>query len=118
MKGQPLTIRLGFAWQGIKQAWLTEASFRSQVFFALLAVIYFAFLQVSAIWWALLFILIGLILALELINSALEAALDHLHPETHPAVGRAKDMAAGAVWVMALTAIVFALFATYQFAPL
>jgi diacylglycerol kinase (ATP) len=38
-----------------------------------------------------------LILITELQNSALEYALDHLHPDTHDSIGRSKDMAAGAV---------------------
>jgi diacylglycerol kinase (ATP) len=35
-------------------------------------------------------------------NSALEVAIDRLHPERHPAIGMAKDMAAGAVFVTVL----------------
>lgn len=47
-----------------------------------------------------------LILITELQNSALEEALDHLHPELHMRIGRTKDMAAGSV----LLAAFFALF--------
>jgi len=39
----------------------------------------------------------GLVLITELQNSALEEALDHLHPELHDRIGRTKDMAAGSV---------------------
>ena len=38
-----------------------------------------------------------LVLAAELFNTALERLADHLHPEHHPAIGTAKDCAAGAV---------------------
>lgn len=46
-----------------------------------------------------LFVILGytLILITELQNSALEVALDHLHPTLHDQVGRSKDMAAAAV---------------------
>ena len=37
-------------------------------------------------------------------NAALEAALDRLHPQRHPAIGAAKDAAAGAVLVASLAA--------------
>jgi diacylglycerol kinase (ATP) len=47
----------------------------------------------------------GAVLAAELLNTALEAALDHLSPEIHPAIKRAKDSAAGAVLVLSLTAV-------------
>jgi diacylglycerol kinase (ATP) len=58
-----------------------------------------------AIWWALLLMNCGLVLAAELINTALEQALDHLHPEIHPAIKVAKDCAAGAVLVFSLSAV-------------
>ena len=50
------------------------------------------------------FLLLGwvLIVVTELQNSALETALDHLHPERHNAVRDSKDMAAGAVLLAAL----------------
>ena len=38
-----------------------------------------------------------LILITELQNSAIEVALDHLHPERHPEIKKSKDTAAGAV---------------------
>ena len=41
----------------------------------------------------------GLLLITELQNSAIEAALDKLHPELHPAIKQSKDMAASAVLV-------------------
>ncbi|OGG65827.1 hypothetical protein A3I99_00065 [Candidatus Kaiserbacteria bacterium RIFCSPLOWO2_02_FULL_45_11b] len=52
----------------------------------------------------LLFLVLGyfLILITELQNSALEVALDHLHPTLHEQVGRSKDMAAGAVFLAGL----------------
>ena len=49
---------------------------------------------------------IGLVIAAELLNSALEALIDHLHPEIHPAIGRAKDVLAGMVLVLSITAAV------------
>ena len=41
----------------------------------------------------------GLIIITEIQNSALEYALDHLHPDTHDNIGRSKDLAAAAVLV-------------------
>jgi undecaprenol kinase len=45
------------------------------------------------------------VLVAELLNTALEELIDHLHPGQHPAMGRAKDMAAGAVLVASLFAV-------------
>jgi len=53
--------------------------------------------------WEWLFVILcwTLILITELQNSALEEALDKIHPELHENIGRSKDMVAGAVLVAA-----------------
>jgi diacylglycerol kinase (ATP) len=51
---------------------------------------------------------IALVLALKLLNGALEAVIDHLHPQQHPEIGAAKDMLAGAVLIAAVAALVVA----------
>jgi len=97
MKGRPLLQRIGFAWAGITEAWRREASFRSQAVIAGLALVGTASLRPDVVWVAAVALAIALVLAIEMINSALEAILDHLHPGEAAAVRRAKDMAAGAV---------------------
>ena len=47
----------------------------------------------------------GALLAIELVNSAIEQTLDALHPDYHPGIGKAKDRSAGAVLVLAVTAV-------------
>ena len=47
----------------------------------------------------------GLVLAAELINTALEQIIDLLHPGQHPMMKLAKDCAAGAVLISAITAL-------------
>lgn len=48
----------------------------------------------------------ALVLALELVNSAVEAVIDLLHSGIHPAVKLAKDMLAGAVLMMSVAALI------------
>jgi diacylglycerol kinase len=48
---------------------------------------------------------IGLVLATELVNTAVEAALDAAVPREHPLVGLAKDTAAAAVLVASIAAL-------------
>ena len=57
------------------------------------------------VWWALFLLVIGAVLAIELINTALESLIDRLHPEIHPMIARAKDCAAGAVLILSLSAV-------------
>lgn len=60
---------------------------------------------------------IGLVVAAEAFNAAIEYLADALHPQHHPLVGAAKDAAAGAVLITALTAFGVALAAVYSSLP-
>ena len=56
--------------------------------------------------WCLVLMLIGMVYASEIVNTALEKLLDKLHPGLDPDVGAVKDLAAGAVLVTSVTAAV------------
>lgn len=58
---------------------------------------------------ALVLLCCGLVLASELLNTALERLADAVRPEPHPLVGAAKDAAAGAVVISAVTAVLVGL---------
>jgi undecaprenol kinase len=105
MKNQSFPKRLSYSLQGIRTAWRMEASFRFQSLMALAVVALLMALRPPAIWWALLLLNCGLVLAAELFNTALEHALDHLHPEIHPAIKVSKDCAAAAVLIFSLSAV-------------
>jgi len=62
-------------------------------------------LRPGLIWGAMVTFSIVLVLALELVNSAVESMIDHLHPETAPEIKLAKDVAAGAVLVATIGAV-------------
>lgn len=104
MKNQALHKRLGFAWHGLQQAWQSERSLRVQLWFAVAALLALIMLRPALVWWALVGMMIGLVLAAELINTALEHLVDHLHPERHPRIKLVKDCAAAAVLLLGLAA--------------
>jgi diacylglycerol kinase (ATP) len=64
--------------------------------------------------WAILWCAMGLIFVSEGLNTALETTIDVLHPDQHPMIGRAKDMAAGATLAASIIAIIVGL---YIFGP-
>ncbi|MEM7412654.1 MAG: diacylglycerol kinase family protein [Myxococcota bacterium] len=64
--------------------------------------------DVSSGEWAWLALAIGLVWVAEAFNTALEALADVLHPGHHDGVGRAKDLAAGAVLLAAFTSVAIA----------
>lgn len=117
-KNQPFHKRLGFAVHGIRAAWRNEASFCTQSTATVLVLLVLLWRQPAPLWWAVLLVNCGMVLSAELFNSALEAALDLLHPEEHASIKLAKDCAAGAVLMLSLTAgCVFIAFLIASFAP-
>ncbi|HLA75080.1 MAG TPA: diacylglycerol kinase [Gammaproteobacteria bacterium] len=105
MKNKGFIERLGFAWSGLRMAWRRERSLRIQTGVALAAMLALLVLRPALIWWALLGLMISLVLAAELINTALEELTDHLHPELHPRIKFVKDCAAAAVLVLSIGAL-------------
>ncbi len=65
-----------------------------------------AWLEVSSLDWALLALAMGVVLAAESLNTALEAFADRVAPDRHELVARAKDLAAAGVLLAALAAAV------------
>jgi diacylglycerol kinase (ATP) len=117
MKNRPFRERVRFALSGVKEAWLREKSFRTQSSAAILIVAGLLVFRISLIWSAIVIIVIALVLATELTNTALEAMIDRLHPERHSEIRAAKDMAAGSVLLASIAAVVvglLVLFAIYS----
>ena len=104
-KNQSLLARMRFARAGLTHAVATENSLKFQVaaFGAMLIVL--AILRPEPIWWGLVLLASGAVIAAELFNTAIELLADHLHPETHASIRIVKDCAAGAVLVASLTAV-------------
>jgi undecaprenol kinase len=108
MKNRPLRQRIGFALAGLGEGWRRERSLRTHCVFAGLAVVALLILRPTPIWWALIVVVIALVIAFELLNSALEGLIDLLHPAIHPEIKVIKDMAAAAVLALSIAALVVA----------
>lgn len=98
-----LRAALGVAFAGVADVWHSSGNFRLEVGVGILALVLALLLKTGVVP---VLILCALVLSLELMNSALEAAVDLASPERHPLAKRAKDAAAGAVLVAALTSVV------------
>nr|WP_325175567.1 diacylglycerol kinase family protein [Paenibacillus sonchi] len=62
----------------------------------------------------LLLLAITLVLAAELLNTAIEATIDLVSPEIHPLAKKAKDTAAGAVLLTAVFAAIVGIYVFYH----
>ena len=117
MKGRRFHERLGFGLAGLRAGWVREASFRTQVSFAGAAVVVLIVVRPQPIWWAVVLLVVAMILALELLNSAIEGVTDLLHPGLHPEIKAVKDMVAGAVLVTSIAALAIGVALVIERAP-
>ena len=81
-----------------------EPNARVQALVALAVVALGLWLHIGRRDWALLVLAMGVVLASEAMNTALEALADRVAPDRHPLVAKAKDVAAGAVLIASLAA--------------
>ncbi|AHV92770.1 diacylglycerol kinase [Bordetella holmesii] len=91
---------LRYSWQGLKAAVKYEAAFRQELALAVLLIPAAFFLGRTTDEVFMLIASVVLVLVVELINSAIEALADALSVETHPLLGRAKDLGSAAVMLM------------------
>lgn len=91
---------------GLRAAWRREDAFRQEVLIAVVAIPAALLSPASSPGKALLIASVLLVLIVELLNSALEAAVDHTSLERHPLAKRAKDVASAAVLLSIVNAVV------------
>jgi diacylglycerol kinase (ATP) len=96
----------GIALQGLRAAWQHEDAFRQEVLVAAIAIPVALLLPVASLGKVMMIASILLVLIVELLNSALETAVDHTSLEQHPLAKRAKDIASAAVFVSLVNALV------------
>ena len=91
---------------GLKYAYKYEQSMTIHILVAILVIISGIIVKLSSMEWLFCFILMGFVLATELVNTAIEAVVDLTCPKIHPLAKVAKDTASAAVFVFALTALI------------
>ncbi|MDM5298785.1 diacylglycerol kinase family protein [Bacillus pumilus] len=90
-----------YAFRGIWRTFLNERNFRFHTVAATIVVICGFWFHIHPVEWMIILLLCGGMLALELVNTAIEHTVDLMTEEKHPLAERAKDAAAGAVCVYA-----------------
>ncbi|MDR0977086.1 MAG: diacylglycerol kinase family protein [Prevotellaceae bacterium] len=98
-----------YAWCGLKECARKEQNMCFHLVAAVLVVAVGAAFRITRTEWMLAVLCIGLVVAAELVNTAIESVVDLASPERHPLAARAKDVAAAAVLVCAVTAAVVGL---------
>lgn len=98
----------GYSLEGFKAAFKHEDAFRQEVFLALVLIPLAVYLGESRVEQALMIASVILVLIVELLNSAIEAAVDHTSTEHHALAKQAKDIGSAAVFLaLAIVAVVW-----------
>lgn len=97
---------MGFAVKGAIKLITTEHSIMVQSGIALVMVVAGFYFEITRTEWMFQTLAIGLVLAVEGLNTAVEKIADFIHPGFHERIGFIKDIAAGSVFFAALTAVI------------
>lgn len=103
-----LTNSFGSAFLGLARLIRDERNARIHTVITIAVFIASYLLRVSRLEAAILFIAVIMVFGMEIINTAIEDLLDHLHPQQHVRIARIKDATAGAVLISAIIATVVA----------
>jgi len=95
-----------YSMAGFRAAFQHEDAFRTEIYLAVILIPLTLWLPVSHISKAMMIASLLLVLIAELINSAIEACIDHTSLDTHPLAKRAKDIGSSAVFVSMMNVIV------------
>lgn len=96
----------GYAFKGVSFLFATQPHAQIHAFAAFVVIVAGWYFHISAVEWCLVIICIMAVMAAEGINTALETLTDLVSPDFHLLAGRAKDVAAGAVLLLAIGAVI------------
>jgi diacylglycerol kinase (ATP) len=94
----------GFAFRGLQALLAAEPNARIHLMATVAAIAFGAVLRLTPLEWCAVVVAIALVWMAEALNTAVETICDLVHPEPHPLVARAKDVAAAGVLCAAIGA--------------
>ena len=95
----------GYAFQGIKTAF-SEQNMRVHAVATVIVIVAGLLTRLTTVEWCIILVVIALVLAFEMMNTAIEKVVDLASPTIHPLAKAAKDIAAGAVLVIACMSVI------------
>ena len=99
----------GYAWKGIRSVTGKEQNLSFHLIAAICVAATGFICDITQTEWMIVTLCIGVVIAAELFNSAIERIVDLVSPQHQPLAGQIKDIAAGAVLICALTAMIVGL---------
>jgi diacylglycerol kinase len=98
-----------FAFKGILSALLSERNMKVHLLAVIVVSVAGCCFQISTTEWLAVLLCFALVISLEMVNTAIEILADRISPGKDEAIGKAKDIAAGAVLIAAIFSVVIAI---------
>jgi diacylglycerol kinase (ATP) len=95
-----------YAVNGIRVSWHEQRNLKIQSIIALVVVAAAFYFEITLTEWCVVLFAIGLVMALEMVNSAIESLVDLVTRERNELAGKIKDIAAGAVLLASIIAMI------------
>ena len=108
-KSKNVITSFKYAFQGVFSEITTERNLKIHISIMILVIIAGIFFKISKMEWIICIILFGLVIGGEMLNSAIETVVDIAMPEINPKAKFAKDVAAGAVLIFAISSAIIGL---------
>jgi len=96
----------GYSFDGFKAAFKHEDAFRQEAILSLLLTPLALYLEHDTVHRILMIGSLLLVMIVELLNSSIEATVDHTSIERHPLAKRAKDIGSAAVFIALLNVVI------------
>jgi diacylglycerol kinase len=93
------------AFNGIYIALKSEWNLRFHFFISVIVITLATILKFSILEFSVLFLTIGLVISIEMVNTSIEELCNYVQPEKHEIIKKIKDISAGAVLVSSLIAM-------------
>jgi undecaprenol kinase len=104
-----LVKSFSYAMNGLKNAIAKERNLQIHLAISVLVFLFAFYFDISRVEWIILISLIGGMVTLELVNTAIERLVDLVTKEFHPLAKLAKDISAAAVLTFAFTSVIVGL---------
>lgn len=97
-----------YAFNGALYLFRTESSIKIQLVIGIIVTIAGFYFEITRTEWLFQIVMIGFVISMEGMNTAVEYIADFIHPNRHDSIGRIKDIAAGAVFIASIAAVIVA----------
>lgn len=109
LKTKKLINSFKYAFQGIITSFKTERNMKIHVFIMVLVILFGFIVNLNPVEWMIIITMIVIVISAELFNTSIETVVDMISPEKNEKAKVAKDVAAGAVLVLAIGSVIIGL---------